>query len=209
MSRSDSVMLVVIGVGLFSTGLVWRPMAGVGDSIKYALECISYIATAIAAIVAIVALSAWKDQFKHTERFKCLNELKEAATDLDTFIEYLNDFYSACSNSIPNDGTLVWEHSADGTLAQWHKALGRYRRVWTTARIFLTETEIVKFSGKPEAFDELYLLASVQLPRSFISHNGSQMLTQLMECYQEMYQKSWALYKSTLKQTEELLRKSR
>lgn len=209
MSRSDSIMLVVSGIGLFATGLVWRPMAGDGDSIKYALECTSYIATAMAAFVATVALSAWKEQFKHTERFKCLSELKETATDLNAFFLYLHDFYSACSNSIPNDGTFVWEHSAEGTVAQWDRALHKYRRVWTTARIFLTKAEMDNFSGKPEDFDRLYKNASVQLATSLVSHNGSQMLTHLMECYQKVLEESWALYTSTLKQTEELLEKSR
>ncbi|MFV3292568.1 hypothetical protein ACNFBR_28025 [Pseudomonas sp. NY11955] len=202
-------MLVVIGLGLFATGLVWRPMVGDGDSIKYALECTSYIATAVAAIVAITALSAWRDQFRYTERFKCLTELKEAAADLSAFSEYLHDYYTACFNSIPNGGTLVWKHSDDGSLAKWYKALDRYKRVWTTARVFLTEVEMDYFSGKPEDFDDLYARASVCLPASFVNHKGSQKLTKLMECYQEVHQESWDLYKSTLKQAEELLKKSR
>jgi len=209
MSRSDSIMLAVIGIGLFTAGLVWRPVAGGGDGIKYFLECASYIATTMAAIAATIALRAWRDQFKHTERFKHLSELKEAANDLSAFTAYLDDYYSACSNIDQAEGALVWKHSAEQTLAKWHSALDRYRRVWTTARIFLTEAELDSFSGKPEDFDELYLRASVSLPASFVSRNGSQMLTQLIECYQEFHQESWALYKSTLKQTEELLRKSR
>lgn len=209
MKRADLAMLVACFAGFFVIGLVWRPAFESWGGIKNALECTSYVATTLAAVVAIFALNAWKYQFKHTERFKCLSELKEAATDLNAYMEYLHDFYSACFNSIPNGGTLTWKHLPDGSLAQWDKAIDRYRRVWTTARIFLTKAEIDSFSGKPESFDELYIRNSVLLPSSFANCSESKMLTQLMECYQEVNQESWALYKSTLKQTEELLSKSR
>ncbi|MFV3402829.1 hypothetical protein ACNFIC_02590 [Pseudomonas sp. NY15463] len=202
-------MLVACIAGFFFVGVVWRPAFGSLGHLKYALECTSYIATTLAAAVAILALNAWRYQFKHTERFKCLSELKEAAADLNAYMEYLHDYYSACFNSIPNGGTLAWKHSPDGSLAQWDKAIDRYKRVWTTARIFLAKAEIDGFSGKPEDFDDLYRRNSVLLPASLVGSNGSQMLTNLMECYQEAHQESWALYKSTLKQTEDLLKKSR
>lgn len=66
-------------------GVVWRPVFGDYAKLKDALECVSYLATAVAAIVAIYTLNAWKDQFRHAERFKSLKDLKDAATNLHTF----------------------------------------------------------------------------------------------------------------------------
>lgn len=209
MTRSDWILCVVCIIGFFVAGLVWRPAFDDNQNIKYAMECTSYIATTLAAIVAIFALNAWKYQFKYTERFKHLSELKDAAAGLNAYIEYLYDFYGHCSRSIPNGGTLAWEHSDDGTLAQWNKALDRYRHVWAIARIFLTEAEVAGFSGKPEKFDELYVKNIRRLSRSVGSGEESDALVRLMESYQEVSQESWALYKSTLRQAEELLSKSR
>jgi hypothetical protein len=209
MGRSDLILCIVCALGFFAAGLVWRPAFDGGGDMKSAIESTSYIATTMAAVVAIFALRAWKSQFEHTERFKCLSDLKNAATDLDAYNIYLYDFYSVCSEGIQNGGTFVWEQLPGGSLAQWVKALNAYRQAWTTARIFMTKAEIDSFSGKPENFDELHSRNSTLLPASFINCRESEMLIHLMECYQEVNQESWALYKSTLKQTEDLLSKSR
>ncbi len=209
MRLSDWVILMVSGAGLFVSGLVWRPVFGDHMNLKDALESTSYIATAVAALVAIYTLNAWKYQFKHAERFKSINDLKEASFELSAYIVYLQEFYLICANSLTNGGRIEAQQSTEDAQVRWSQALDRYGRVWTTARIFLSDNEVKNFVGKPEEFKRRFTEDPIQLVTSLNYCAESEMHSRLYSCFQQINQESWDLYKLTLSQVEDLLKNSR
>lgn len=81
---------------LFGAGVVWSPILISSDfgsfeysSVKFVLECASYLATIIAAVFAVLTLSVWRKQFKHSEKFKALSALSDTATGLSVVGDYI------------------------------------------------------------------------------------------------------------------------
>lgn len=184
MKRSDWVLLTAGAVGLFMAGVVWRPVFGDYAKLKDALECVSYLATAVAAVVAIYTLNAWKDQFRHAERFKSLKDLKDAATNLHTFRGYLLAIQSRCAYQISNGGTVSDELDMHEKACREKclAAIEAYNRAWGTAVVFFTPEEEASFSGPASVYtsrvlsDPMRIVNAcgvtpfpVQLPR-FLAH---------------------------------------
>lgn len=154
MNRSDVSFLALFVIGFFVAGAVWRPAFGDSAHLKVALECTSYLATTLAALVAIYALSAWKSQFRHAERFKSLRDLKDTATDLTAFRGYLLAVKRRCvhlmaTGGVPSEELENAEYAAREKLTS---ALGAYNRAWSTAVVFFSEEEERRFSGPAPVF---------------------------------------------------------
>ena len=159
MNRSDAVTLAVIGTGLFMAGVVWQPAFGDYSKMKDALEGSSFLATAVAAVVAIFTLNAWKAQFRHSERFKSLKDLKDAATDLHTLRGFLFCVERRCThlmhtNGVPSEELELAEETAK---QKWLSAMQTYNRAWSTAVVFFTPQEEKAFSGPANVFTEKYM----------------------------------------------------
>ncbi|MBI6923792.1 hypothetical protein JET66_03875 [Pseudomonas putida] len=90
MKVSEIIIYGFICVGLFFTGVVWAPTFSNSDEIKSSIEVISYLATILACAVAISALSSWRSQFKHSERYAALKSLLESTYELQGIRSYLH-----------------------------------------------------------------------------------------------------------------------
>lgn len=146
-------------------GVVWRPAFGDYVYIKDALECTSFLATIIAALVAIYTLRAWKDQFRHAERFAALRSLKDAITDLHLYRGYLLSVirvfnHLRVSGGVPDQTLIDDEKEKKEKLLS---AFSAYRKAWVAAVPFFTPREELEFPGSPDFFMRLYLSRVQQL----------------------------------------------
>ncbi|CRM70541.1 hypothetical protein [Pseudomonas sp. 58 R 12] len=148
MKRSDVVLLAVFSVGFFSVGVVWRPAFGTYGNIKDGLECVSYIATTVAAIVAIFALSAWKAQFKYSEKFKSINILNDSAVGLLIFSHYIVAMTSQCMEEKFKTPSPIRSSSKKivDNESLWG-ALNKFKLDLAVASLFLTKSESSEISA--------------------------------------------------------------
>jgi len=165
MKRSDVVLLSFGGIGLFMAGVVWRPAFGDYSKLKDALECMSFLATTVAAIVAIYTLSAWKNQFRHAERFSSLRAVKDAITDLHLYRGHLLAVIDICKSLRVNandiDPKLLEKEALKRE--QLLLALSVYKKAWASAVAFLTPEEERDFPGPPDVFLQLYISRPKQI----------------------------------------------
>lgn len=89
MKTGEITILGLICVGLFFAGVVWAPSFSKPAEIKNSIEAISYIATILACVVAMSALTSWRSQFKHSEKYAALKSLLESVYELQTIRSYL------------------------------------------------------------------------------------------------------------------------
>ncbi|WP_219268843.1 hypothetical protein [Pseudomonas sp. Xaverov 259] len=210
MRRSDVVLLAAAGAGLFMVGVVWRPVFGDFAKFKDALECTSFIATSIAAIVAIYTLNAWKEQFRHAERFKSLKDLKDAATSLHAFRGYLMAVQSRCAYQISNGGAVneeldLYEKTArEKCLA----AIEAYNRAWGTAVVFFTKEEEASFSGPASVYTQRVLSDPMRIVNAYSVTPFAVQLPKFMAHCQTITDEAKHLYASTVCELEWMLRRN-
>lgn len=158
MKKSEALVYAVISVGMFFVGVTWAPAFSGAPNMKDLLESTSYIATILACGVAATALSSWKKQFRYAERFSRISKLKDAATDLHLYRGYLQAIGRACDFMF--DGEPVPSEAKDEIVQRRDKlleAFSNYRKAWTSAVAFLTQSEEARIKGTPDAFIGLYL----------------------------------------------------
>ena len=208
MRRGDIALLVVIGTGLFVTGAVWRPVFGDYSKFKDALECTSFIATALAAGVAIYTLNLWKAQFRHAESFKALKELKDAATGLHAFRKYLLAVQARCMFLMQNGRTESEEvHELEEAARQkWLIALEAYNKAWSTAVVFLTPSEEVDFRGPAPVFTRRSIDDPLKIVMAYANAPGVENVHQFAITAREITDGARHLYADTVSQLEWMLR---
>lgn len=139
-------------------GVVWRPVFGDYAKLKDALECVSFLATTVAAVVAIYTLRAWKDQFRHAERFATLRAVKDAVTDLHLYrghlLAVIGIFRSLRANGQVDPQLIMKEELKREQLLA---ALSAYKKAWAAAVAFFTPEEEQNFPGAPDVFMRLYI----------------------------------------------------
>lgn len=151
---------VLLGVGMGSTEVAANKVRGV-------FELLSFAGTAVTAVVAVVALTSWQAQFRHSERFKSIKELKDAATGLFTLRGYLLALIDSGKQFRANGGIANAQLEAiqRSARAKWLESLQLYVKAWSTAVVFFTEEEERNFSGQPRVFIDL----STKLPKEIIN----------------------------------------
>ncbi|MNE13592.1 hypothetical protein D3C81_1192060 [compost metagenome] len=209
MKRSDIFLMVAGGIGLFMTGVVWRPVFGNYSNLKDALECTSFLATIVAALVAIYTLRAWKDQFRHAERFAALRSLKDAITDLHLYRGYLlsviNVFNHLRASEGVSDQRLV--DIASEKKEKLLSAFSAYRKAWVAAVPFFTKKEEAEFPGSPDVFMTLYLSRVKQLHEAHKKFSKPEQSAEF-EAIAELYNReAMGLFKTVADEIQAMLRK--
>lgn len=138
------LLLVVFGVFV---GISIQAEQLIANGVKTAFEILSYFATAVAAVVAVVALSDWRTQFKHAERFNSIKDLRRVADDLRLFTKYVKalerKYLFAMTNAGASDAALNEQEEAARVV--WVGALQNYGLAWATASVFFSvENESLK-----------------------------------------------------------------
>lgn len=133
---------------LFFAGVIWGMIPDksgffVVADIHDLFDMFGAVATAVAAAVAVIALTNWQSQFRHSEKFRALKELKDAAYSLFAFRGYLFAVQRRClhlmaSGGVPGEDSLDEERSAHEA---WKASLQNYNIAWGTALIFLSKEE--------------------------------------------------------------------
>lgn len=167
MWRSDNLIAVTVIVGTFFCGVVWAPQL-VSFGVKDALEATSYVATIIACVVAVVALLAWKAQFRHAERYATLKSLKDAITDMHTYRGFLLAVKKSCDFQIANGGEVDQALRAKEIEKRqlMLSALTSYNKAWAGAVGFLTSAEETRIIGTPTFFTKLGMERPDELMRT-------------------------------------------
>ncbi len=148
------LLLVMFGIAV---GLGVQTSPDTQTRIRSALELLSFLATSVTAVVAVVALTGWRMQFKHTEKFKALRELKDAATTLHKFRGYLLALQNRCQGLLQGASPQViadLQQAEDEARQNWLEALELYNRAWSTALVFLTSDESDSFVGSSNVFNK-------------------------------------------------------
>jgi hypothetical protein len=84
-------LLLVLGV-LIGFGI--SAESSTGKSIRDAFELLSFAGTAITGVVAVVALTSWRAQFRHSEKWKAIKKLQDALDGGRAANAYLNALFS-------------------------------------------------------------------------------------------------------------------
>ncbi|MGG2019025.1 hypothetical protein AB1J88_03185 [Pseudomonas sp. S8] len=165
MKRSDLVLFSVIGIGLFMAGVAWRPAFGDFLKLKDWLECVSFLATTIAAMIAIFTLRDWRNQFRHAERFSALKSVKDAITDLHLYRGYLLAIAEILKYQQANDGAddpdLI--SKVEKKRVELLSALSVYQKAWDTAVAFITSEEEENFPGPPYVYLQLFQIRPLEI----------------------------------------------
>ena len=209
MKWSDAVLLAVTGSGLFMAGVVWRPVFGDYAKLKDALECTSFLATAVAAVVAIYTLNAWKAKFTHAERFKSLKDLKDAATDLHTLRGYLLAIERSCAHRMHSEGMPSVElfEEEEEAKKKWLIALQAYTRAWSTAVVFFSPEEEQSFSGPANVFTEKYIQDTLRIAALYANAPAPESFGLFTHNVREVTESARDLYARTLSELELMLRR--
>lgn len=208
MKSSDVVLLGVGSIGLFMAGVVWRPVFGNYSVLKDALECTSYIATAIAAVVAIYTLNAWKAQFRYAERFRSIKDLKDAATGMHTFRGYLLAVQATgealiASNGHPNAELDEKEKQAR---QKWLVSLEAYNRAWGTAVVFFKPDEERRFPGPAIEFSSRSITDPLKIINAYADARSTGETGGFWVAAREVTEDARSLYRATVNELESMLR---
>ena len=208
MSRGDYVLLFIFATGFFVAGVVWRPAFGDYKNLKDALECTSFLATTVAAAVAIYTLRAWKAQFRHAERFKSLKDLKDAATNLYAFRGYLLAVERRCAHLMINKGlpSAELEEAEVEARERLTSALAAYNRAWSTAVVFFSQEEEQRFSGSAPVFVSRAIDDPLRIITLYANSPGPENRFQFNVSVREITDEARDLYASTVAQLEWMLR---
>lgn len=209
MKRSDVGLLFVGGVGLFMAGVVWRPVFGDYSKLKDGLECMSYLATTVAAIVAIYTLRAWKDQFRHSERFATLRAVKDAITDLHLYrghlLTVIRFYKSLRANGGTADQGLLDDEGAKRK--QLQAALSAYRKAWSAAVAFFTPEEERDFPGTPDIFMQLFLSRPLQIKKAHMQFSAVDQSAEFDAVVESYNLEAVELFRETIRSIEAMIRR--
>lgn len=196
-------LLVALGVLL---GLNFSAEQSIGKSVRDALELLSFVGTAVTGVVAVVALTSWRSQFRHTERFKALKDLKDASLDLYFFLAYLNSLANRHIELV-GGGERAQELAVAEAEARerWHEALDIYRRAWGVAVVFLTPEEVKAFCGSIKVFNVRNLEDSLKIITSYSNSPPDTKLRDLLDAAAETTESVRALYEQTIIEIDQLL----
>lgn len=196
-------LLVALGV---LVGLGISAEQSIGKSIRDAMELLSFAGTAITGVVAVLAFNNWQTQFRHTERFKALKELKDSSLDLYSFLNYLNSMVARDMESITH-GSQVDERALEESVArqQWLASLDVYRKAWGVAVVFLTPEEVNGFCGPVKIFSDRTFEYLLKIRTSYTNCHTDERLNRLLSTAAEVTESARALCDQTIKDVEQML----
>ncbi|MCQ9423429.1 hypothetical protein NRB16_07830 [Pseudomonas sp. LJDD11] len=112
-------------VALFGAGVIWGKISGGPDFFKVAnihdlFEILGATATVIAASVAVSALSGWKGQFAHAEKYRAIRDFHGACQGSWNGYWYVSYGYNLIEYAWANRETDYW----------FHNEIESYRKAW-------------------------------------------------------------------------------
>lgn len=101
---------------LFGAGVIWGKLSGPADFFKVAdihdlFEIFGAAATVIAASVAVSALSGWKGQFAHAEKYRSIRDFHGACQGCWNGYWYVSNGFSLIEDAWKNRNTDDWFYS--------------------------------------------------------------------------------------------------
>ncbi|EGT3627816.1 hypothetical protein FAP94_15715, partial [Morganella morganii] len=108
-------------------------------------------ATVLTAFIALKALSTWKTQFEHSERYKAIVALEKAYRQyIDSFYIYFDAHKYSCR--LKKGATLSTKHrdnalKIDDYKASWEQANEQLQKSYQWARTFLIAKDIENLEG--------------------------------------------------------------
>lgn len=212
--KKDSVVWLGC-VLLFAAGVLWGMIPDktgffVVANIHDLFDILGAMATVIAAVVAVVALTNWRSQFRHEARFQSLKELKDAALELHTFRAYLMVVEARCMGLMHNGGVgnkeiYQLEEAAKQT---WLSALQRYNKAWGTAVAFFTAEEEAAFTGSAPVYVKRSLDDPMKIVMAYANAPGAENDLQFAATCREITEQARHLYASTVSELELMLRQN-
>jgi hypothetical protein len=163
------------------------------------MELLSFAGTAVTGVVAVVAFSSWRTQFRHMEKFKALKELNDASRDLHRFLDYLNAI--AYREMVALDGGPNVEDLAraeDVARQQWYAALDVYGKAWGGAVVFLAAEEADSFCGPVKIFYERTNEYLLKIRMSYADSHPDDRMRDLLIAAAEASNSAGELYRKTL-----------
>lgn len=111
---------LLLCLGVFVAGVVWSKLIfpsnfWVVRNIHDLFEIVGVIATTIAAIVAVSALSGWKSQFSHTEKYQVVRDFHAACQGAWNSYWYVAEGYGLIEEAWKNKSIDLWFHNQLGT----------------------------------------------------------------------------------------------
>jgi hypothetical protein len=203
----EALVYAVILIGTFAAGLAWKPLYESVANAKDYLESLSFIATIIACAIAANALTAWKKQFNHAERFKALKELKDAAIGLTAFRGFFEKLCQRCLYLQTHGNVQVFEMEEELDIAKenWHRLLTDYNKAWGTARAFLTERELVSIRGGAPTYVKLSLDLPLRIVNAYANSPGPEGQLQFLDLIEKERAFLKKLYSDTVATLEWML----
>lgn len=143
-SRTDALLIIVMLIGAFFAGVAWSPGLHDQFDFKNLLELLSYVATIIAALSAVAALTSWRESLRHSERFNSIKILKQRCTELRTYRAFLFAFqnqqlYNAQNSKTPNKEI---DDDVEVSRGEWNSSLNNYLTAWDSASLFIEPLDV-------------------------------------------------------------------
>lgn len=198
-------LLVAFGVLLgFCMGAAEGTVKGVRD----AMELLGFGATTVTGVVAVIALTSWRNQFQHTKRFESLNDLKNSAIKLSSFIEYLLAVAERMRAAhFDCEAPPELREAEESARRKWLEALDNYGRAWGTAAVFLNEAEISSLSAPVSVFMNRTLEDPMKIMLAFPNAPYDERFKVFLETAQELVEAASELCERARNEVEVLLKR--
>lgn len=200
-------------ISLFLTGVIWGMIPDktgffIVGNVHDLFDIFGAVATIVAATVAVVALTSWRRQFRHTARFDSLKKLKDAATELHSFRRYLLAIQARYmaqmrSQEVKDNSLAEMEESAREV---WLAALHAYNQAWGTAVVFFTPEEEASFSGPAPLFVKKSLDDPLRIVMTYANAPKADDLNKFNDVCREITDEARHLYAQTVSELEMMLR---
>ncbi|MBA6068358.1 hypothetical protein [Pseudomonas mosselii] len=163
--------VLLLGLGVM-TGLGLGSSVGLSASIRSAFELLSFAGTAVTAVVALVALTSWQTQFRHSEKWKAIKDFQDALDGGEAAHNYLLCAFSMTAQN----QNLPW-HERRMDLTQefqekqkaWFAQCSATNRAWSQIILLFDEQELASFKGDQEIQEEIEKTISLVLEGYFQS----------------------------------------
>lgn len=190
---------VLLGLGVSAEQSTWK-------GIRNAMEFLSFAGTAVTAVVAIAALTSWQSQFRHTEKFKAMKELREASMELYLFLDYLRAVADKHLELLSSGATAQDYAVAEAEARErWYVALDVYSRAWGLAAVFLTNEEANNFCGPAKLFYERTVEGVLKIATSYTKSLPDNKYIDLLTAADEVTSSAKDLCKKTIVEVEKTL----
>ena len=156
-------LLLAVGV---LTGLGMGSSAGLPQSIRSALELLSFAGTAVTAVVALIALTSWQTQFRHSEKWKALKAFQDsldAGMSAHTFLMYL--FTLIAQNQSANWMNKQIDIPAEFMQKQkdWMEYCTRVDKAWSQIELLYGEGDLRAIENHRAIEDDVRKLSTMML----------------------------------------------